>query len=61
MTDDTDEKPDKWNVQLGYPPASKPEYGVSAQIYYAKKHARGEYGRYWPLHVTASPRFDNKY
>jgi hypothetical protein len=42
-------------VPLGTPMAAKPEFGPYAPRYYAGKHERGAYGRFWPLHKTRSP------
>jgi hypothetical protein len=38
------------SVPLGYPPPTTPERGPSAPQYFRAKTARGERGRYWPLH-----------
>jgi hypothetical protein len=54
MTDDADEKPDHRYVPLGYPPLTRPERGMSTISYYQNKHLRGEYGRFWPLHLVSS-------
>jgi hypothetical protein len=40
----------RWPV--GYPRAAKFEEGISVAEYYRRKHARGEYGRFFPLHIA---------
>lgn len=35
------------SIALGFPPA---EDAHVIERYYARKHARGEFGAYWPLH-----------
>jgi hypothetical protein len=40
-------------IALGCPPAARPEIGVGVVEYFRAKGARGERGRFWPLHQTA--------
>lgn len=42
------------SIKLGYPALAD---AGQIERYYARKHARGEYGTYWPLHVTGKPQF----
>jgi hypothetical protein len=35
------------SIKLGFPPA---EDVIAINRYYERKHRRGEYGTYWPLH-----------
>jgi len=41
------------SVPLGYPIVARPEIGPTVADYYARKHAGGPLGQYWPLHQTA--------
>jgi hypothetical protein len=43
-------------IPLGYPPIARPEIGPDPIKYYSAKHARGECGTFWPLHLTLLPR-----
>jgi len=41
------------NIPLAMPaPFPRPEFGTSVGSYYAARHARGEFGRFYPLHVA---------
>jgi hypothetical protein len=44
------------SIPLGYPPIARPEIGPDPIRYYTAKHARGECGTFWPLHLTALPQ-----
>jgi hypothetical protein len=37
---------------LAYPDCTRPEWGPSADRYFAEKHRRGVFGRFYPSHVT---------
>lgn len=46
------------NIPLGFPGATLvTERGPATVDYYRKKHARGEYGSFWPLHVVQFQKF----
>lgn len=40
-------------------PLGKPslEDALAVKRYYARKHGRGEFGTYWPLHETSNTQF----
>lgn len=41
-------------IPLGVEVEKRPEIGPSAIRYYEAKHRRGEFGRFYPLHVVLS-------
>jgi hypothetical protein len=45
---------DDWTGPLGFSFPQRPEIGPPAARYFEHKHARGEFGTYWPLHLTAT-------
>jgi hypothetical protein len=44
------------SIPLGYPRAARTELGPSILAFYREKHARGQAGSYYPLHLTANPK-----
>ncbi len=43
------------NIPLAEPTfGARPEFGPSIVSYYNRKHARGEFGKYFPLHLMAA-------
>ena len=40
-------------IPLGLPHATRPEFGLAVAAYFREKHARKNFGRFWPLHMTA--------
>jgi hypothetical protein len=44
-------------IPLGYPLNIRAEIGPSTERYFHDKHRRGEFGTYYPLHVTATQAF----
>jgi hypothetical protein len=43
------------NIPLGFPPIGRPEIGPDPVRWFSAKHARGEIGRFYPLHLTLMP------
>ncbi len=39
------------NIPLAMPIAVRPERGPTVRAYFAAKHRRGEFGKFWPLHL----------
>jgi hypothetical protein len=42
------------NIPLGVPPVAD---RIEVNNYYRARHARGEYGKYWPLHHIQTPKW----
>jgi hypothetical protein len=41
-------------IPLGFAPAPAPEAGPTAAAYFAAKHRRGDFGRFYPAHTLAA-------
>jgi hypothetical protein len=48
------------NIPLGKSPAPNPEFGPTVSQYFSAKHARGECGKFFPLHeLIRRPSYSN--
>ena len=49
-------------VPLGFPQMQSYNWvqvGIPAGEYYQRKHAAGQFGRFWPLHICQAPEQHN--
>jgi hypothetical protein len=46
------------SLQLGYPTASPPISGPTVTQYFRQKHARGDVGTFFPLHIVEAPPWE---